>query len=517
MTTITNDIMSRIMNNIVDYALNRITMYRLVLYYVAGLLAVALGLGFFKLVPPDPTALAFSLLLITAVCWATNRLFALLLRVPANTESVYITALILALILPPATAADPMSVGGLVLACVVAIGSKFVLAIGRRHIFNPVAIGVAASALLLDQPATWWVGGNLTLLPFVLVGGLLIVRKVQRFDMVGTYILANLAVTLATSSAGQYGEALTQSLLYSPLLFAGFAMLTEPLTAPQAKWPRIAYGAIVGTLCSPNIHLGELYLTPEIALLVGNVFAYAVSPKGRFKLTLVRIEKMTSGCYDFIFRPDRKLDFQPGQYLDWTLDVRNPDDRGNRRTFTIASAPTDGEVRLGVKLYRSPSAFKRSLSTMKPGDVIYGAQLAGDFTLPKDRGTKLAFIAGGIGVTPFRSMVQDMIDRCERRSVVVLYGNDKVDEIAYAEVFDRAERELGIKTVYAVADDRALGSNMHKGFIDAALIQREVPDFKERMFYISGPRAMVLRFRSVLRELGVAHSRIKEDFFPGFA
>jgi ferredoxin-NADP reductase len=232
---------------------------------------------------------------------------------------------------------------------------------------------------------------------------------------------------------------------------------------------------------------------------------------------VVRIEKMTSGCYDFIFKPDRKLDFQPGQYLDWTLDVRNPDDRGNRRTFTIASAPTDGEVRLGVKLYRSPSAFKRSLSTMKPGDVIYGAQLAGDFTLPKDRGTKLAFIAGGIGVTPFRSMVQDMIDRRERRSVVVLYGNDKVDEIAYAEVFDRAERELGIKTVYAVADDPALGSNMHKGFIDAALIQREVPDFKERMFYISGPRAMVLRFRSVLRELGVAHSRIKEDFFPGFA
>jgi ferredoxin-NADP reductase len=232
---------------------------------------------------------------------------------------------------------------------------------------------------------------------------------------------------------------------------------------------------------------------------------------------VVRIEKMTSGCYDFIFKPDRKLDFQPGQYLDWTLDVRNPDDRGNRRTFTIASAPTDGEVRLGVKLYRSPSAFKRSLSTMKPGDVIYGAQLAGDFTLPKDRGTKLAFIAGGIGVTPFRSMVQDMIDRRERRSVVVLYGNDKVDEIAYAEVFDRAERELGIKTVYAVADDPALGSNMRKGFIDAALIQREVPDFKERIFYISGPRAMVLRFRSVLRELGVAHSSIREDFFPGFA
>jgi ferredoxin-NADP reductase len=174
-------------------------------------------------------------------------------------------------------------------------------------------------------------------------------------------------------------------------------------------------------------------------------------------------------------------------------------------------------VRLGVKFYRSPSAFKRSLATMKPGDVIYGSQLAGNFTLPKDRSTKLAFIAGGIGVTPFRSMVQDLIDRRDDRSVVLLYGNDNVDEIAYADVFDRAERELGIKTVYAVAEDKALGSNMHKGFIDAALIEREVPDYKDRMFYISGPRAMVLRFRRVLKELGVARSRIREDFFPGFA
>jgi glycine betaine catabolism B len=115
--------------------------------------------------------------------------------VPANTESIYITALILAVILPPVSATDLIGIGGLILASVVATSSKFVLAIGRKHIFNPVAIGVAASALVLDQPATWWVGGNLPLLPFVLIGGLLVVRKVQRFDMVGAYLLANLATT----------------------------------------------------------------------------------------------------------------------------------------------------------------------------------------------------------------------------------------------------------------------------------------------------------------------------------
>ena len=502
----------------IDSALNHITMYRLTLYYVAALLVAAFGLGFVGLVPNDPTALTFSFVIVLAVCWMTNRAFAALLNVPANAESFYITALILALILPPVTAANLPGVAGLALASFAAIASKFVLAIRAKHIFNPVAIGVAVSAVALDQPATWWVGGNLSLAPLVLIGGLIVVRKVQRFDMLGVYLIANLAATLATSSLSQYGEALTQSLFASPLLFAGFAMLTEPLTAPQAKGARLVYGAIVGALSSPNVHVMDYYLTPEIAFLLGNIFAFAVSPKGRFKLTLVAIEEMAAGCYDFVFAANRKLGFRPGQYLDWTLDVADPDSRGNRRPFTIASAPTTNEIRLGVKFYPGPSAFKRALAKMQPGDVIYAQQLAGDFTLPRDKGAKLAFIAGGIGVTPFRSMVQELVDKQTARPIIMLYGNNSGDEIAYADLFDQAERELGIRTIYAIADDPPPGrDNVHQGFIDVDLIAREVPDYGERTFYISGPRAMVVGFQRLLADLGVARSRIKVDYFPGFA
>jgi glycine betaine catabolism B len=113
------------MIHLIDSALNRITMYRLALYYVAGLLFVALGFGFFGLVPNDPTSLTFSAGVILGVCWVANRLLATLLRVPANAESVYITAFILALILPPTTAANLPGVAGLVLASFAAIASKF--------------------------------------------------------------------------------------------------------------------------------------------------------------------------------------------------------------------------------------------------------------------------------------------------------------------------------------------------------------------------------------------------------
>lgn len=505
------------MINFVDGFLNHTTMYRLVLYYVSALLVAAFGLGFFQLVPHDPSALAFSTVFVVMVCWITNKAIAWALKVPANTESIYITAFIVALIMPPVIATNLPGIEGLALASFVAIASKFVLAIYRKHIFNPVAIGVVASSFILDQPATWWVGGNLQMLPIVLIGGVLILRKVQRFEMFGVYMLANLAITVLSTTPDMYFEAFTQSLIYSPLLFAGFAMLTEPLTAPAALLPSLGFGAIVGALSSPSVHFGEFYFTPELAFLVGNAFAWLVSPKFRFKLTLERIEKKAAGCYDYVFGSNRPVSFTAGQYLDWTMNVRSPDNRGNRRSFTIASAPSENKVRLGVKFYPGASAYKQSMLAMKPGDVVYGSQLAGEFTLPKNADEKLAFLAGGIGVTPFRSIIQEMVLTGDKRDAVLFYGNNKSDEIAYADVFDKAESELGLRTIYAVAQGAPAHTNMHHGFIDADLITRELPDFKERTFYISGPRAMVTRFEKVLKDLGVGHRHIKTDFFPGFA
>lgn len=501
----------------VDAVLNHITMYRLVLAYTAGLLLLAFLLGFAHLVPVDPTALAFSAVVILGTCWLTNRVFAAVLRVPANTESYAITAVILVLLFSPVTAKNGAGIAALVVASVVAIASKFLIAPGRKHIFNPVAAGAVAAGVLLGHPATWWAGGNLVLLLPVLLGGLLVVRKVRQFDTLGVYIVANLAVTLATTPLSMMSMALSQTFLYSPLLFAGFAMLTEPLTAAHGKRSRLVFGAIIGAVSSSNFHIGSFYPTPEMAFLAGNLFAFVATPKGRFRLTLLRIEKMASGCYDFVFQPDRRLAFEAGQYIDWTLDVPAPDNRGNRRTFTIASAPGEKELRLGVKFPHEPSAFKRTLAALQPGDVVYASHIAGHFTLPRNPQTKLAFIAGGIGVTPFRSMVEELVRRGEPRDLTMLYGNNRLSDIAYAELFQEAAKKIGMHTVYAVAEPEEEGYDVHQGFIDEALIRREIPDWQERMFFISGPRVMVVRFERALRDLGVPRNRIKTDFFPGFA
>jgi ferredoxin-NADP reductase/Na+-translocating ferredoxin:NAD+ oxidoreductase RnfD subunit len=501
----------------IDNILNRITMYRLVLYYLATLIFAAFVFSFFGLLPFDPTALAFSTLLILLVCSATNWIFARTFEAATNIESVYITALILALIITPITAANHAGVGFLVFASVWASASKYLFAIGKKHVFNPAAFAVALTAIVINAPATWWIGGNMVLLPFVLIGGLLVVRKIQRFDLAASFAIAAFATIIATAPSGDYVTPIAQTLLHSSFFFFAFVMLTEPLTTPPTALLRILYGALVGFLFAPNIHIGTFYMTPELALLLGNVFSYLVSPKGRYMLTLARIERAANDVYDFVFTPDRAFSFRPGQYVEWTLAHRYPDDRGNRRYFTIASSPTEAEVRLGVKFYNPSSTFKHGLASMKVGGTISASHLSGGFVLPRNKKKKLVFIAGGIGITPFRSMLRYLLDIKEVRSIVVLYANKALADVAYKDVLDRARVELGIKTIYALSEEKNVSPGMISGLIDATVIARAIPDYRERIFYISGPHAMVEAFKKTLSAMGVSRFKIKSDFFPGFA
>ena len=112
-------------------------------------------------------------------------------------------------------------------------------------------------------------------------------------------------------------------------------------------------------------------------------------------------------------------------------------------------------------------------------------------------------------------MLHYLLDRQEARPIVVLYGAERQQDIAYRDVLDAAERELGIWTVYAVAKDAIRGQ--YPGYIDPKLVREAIPDYKERIFYISGPQAMVKVISHKLQRMGVRRSRIKVDFFPGFS
>lgn len=505
----------------VDNFLNRITMYRLALYYLLALFGLAVVFGFFGILPYSPISLIFSACIITGISIVANMVFSRVFEAHTNVESVYITAFILTLIITPPqmNPFDYSVLPMLIWAPLLATASKYILAIGKKHIFNPAAIAVTITAFTIGQSATWWVGGNLPLLFFVLVGGILLVRKIKRFDLVLGFFIASAVVIIATTLPENPFIIIEKAILHSPIFFFAFVMLTEPLTTPPTRTSRIGYGIITGLLFAPMINLWGIYSTPELALIVGNIFSYLVSPKGKYILKLKEKIRSGSDIYDFVFKSDKKIIFRPGQYLEWTLAKFHSDSRGNRRYFTIASSPTENDIHLGVKLYNPSSSFKKSLLKMERGDVIVASNIAGDFILPSNQNKKLVFIAGGIGITPFRSMVQYLIDKEEKRSIVIIYSNKVVSEIVYKETFDNAERELGIKTIYTLTDRKNIPQDWDgaMGHINSDLIAKEISDYKMRTFYVSGPRAMVVECKKTLTDMGIKENKIKVDFFPGFA
>ena len=491
-------------------------MYRLVLYYLLFLIAVACIFGLLGILPYSPLAIIFSAIFLVAVCWAFNKLFSWAFNAPANVESFFISALILVLILSPAKSVNDFVF--LFWAAVLTIASKYILAIKKIHIFNPVAIAVVLTAFGFNGSASWWIG-TASMLPFSLLG-LLIARKIRRSDLVFYFFLSAL-VTIFSFSLLQGGNIVTtfkQIILSSPIFFFACVMLTEPLTTPPTRRLQSIYGALVGVLFAPQFHIGSFYTTPEQALVIGNIFSYIVSPK--YKLLLKLKDKLNIGTdtVDFVFNPEKIFAFSPGQYMEWTLPHKHADARGNRRYFTIASSPTEDNLRLGIKFYANGSSYKKAMITMNDRTPIVGAQVRGDFTLPKALNQKLVFIAGGIGITPFRSMIKYLIDTNQPRPIILLYANKIVDEIVYYDIFNQAQQQLGIRTIYTLTDKTKLPTNWqgYVGRIDAAFIQSLVPDFMERVFYLSGPRAMVTAYEDSLKSLGVPQHQIKTDFFPGF-
>jgi ferredoxin-NADP reductase/Na+-translocating ferredoxin:NAD+ oxidoreductase RnfD subunit len=503
---------------IVDKRLNNITMYRLVLYLLIGLVLVASLLGFLGFIHYGGLNILFSVVFLVVLGVGVNYVFARAFDAILNVESVYISALILSLIIAPVSSLSDLSF--YFWAIVWTVASKFIFAVNKKHFFNPVALAVFLTSLFLGNSANWWVG-NTAMLPFVSAAAFLVIRKTQRGVMTAAFFVIT---GLVTAAAGLFaGAGIADSFIkvffHSPALFFTGFMLTEPLTTPPSRQLRVVYGALTGLLFAPQIHVGSFYTTPESALLLANIFSYVVSPKEKLALTLKEKIKVAPDIIDFIFKKTKNFSYKAGQYMEWTLSYPKSDSRGNRRYLTLASSPSEDELRVGVKFHEKSSTFKKKLITLAPGEKILAGQLAGDFVLPKDEKLKLAFIAGGIGVTPFRSMIKEMVDEGRPRDVVFLYSVKNQGELVYKSIFDEAKRKFGIRIYYFVShpDGGNIYRDFYAGRVDEKIVQNAIPDFRERIFYISGPRAMVTYYKKTLSLLGVEKGKIKSDFFPGFA
>jgi ferredoxin-NADP reductase len=487
----------------IDSFLNGITMYKLLTYILFIILGFGVIFGYTGFISISGNSLLLSIVILTQVCYFADILLGKLFGAVVNPETGVITALILACILQPAS--SPHRALAVAIAGIIAIASKYILVLHRKHIFNPAAIAAVVVGQLGLLNAIWWIGTP-HMAPIVLLLGLLIVRKIREFEMVLVFVVTALIVMVYVNLQHDFGaiDTLKNAFLSWPLLFMGTVMLTEPATSPGVRYWQNFYAILVGLVFACQLKLGPVSSSPQVALIIGNLFTLLVAPGRTYILQLKAKHQLTPQTYDFVFTKPAGFTFKAGQYMQWALPHKKIDKRGNRRNFSIASAPEENEIHLGAKFYEPSSSYKQALQKLEPGDNITISQIRGDFTLPANHKTKLVFIAGGIGITPFRSMVQQMIAGKQKRDIHLLYLITNNKEDAYREVFETA-KPLGLKPEYLVNQR-----------LDADLLASKVADYKQRTFYVSGPNAMVSSHKSLLLSLGVPRKQIVTDYFSGY-
>ncbi|RKR76561.1 RnfABCDGE type electron transport complex subunit D [Frondihabitans australicus] len=498
-----------------DRLTGRVTMYRLVLLALLAVLAESLIMSGLGRIAYAPGAIVVSAAVAVVATVVSNRLVALIVRVKPHTESSIVTGLILAFLFTPQLTGS--SLGYVALAGVIASVSKYLLAVRGRHVFNPAA--VSALVMSIAFPAafpSWWVGAP-AILPIVVVGACVILFRTRHLQMgVLFFVVATVSVTATYTANGFVAPlALQSALLSSPIVFFAGFMLSEPLTLPPKRWQQLALAVVVGVLFGLSLHVGPVYNSYELALVVGNVLAFAVGQRRGLRLAFVSKEQLTPTSWEMTFRPAHPVRFGAGQFMELSLPHARADVRGQRRVFSIASGAHDPSVvRFGFRTSERPSTFKAALLALSPGDVVSATGVGGDFTLPRDPATPLLFVAGGIGITPFISQLQHLRATGDTRSVTLVYSVPSLEEAPYVAELVRLETRVLVVAPAAPSSLPDGWEYLGAGPLTAALVQAGAQDAADRRAYVSGSPGFVHSVRRTLHEAGVR--RVTTDAFSGY-
>lgn len=205
------------------------------------------------------------------------------------------------------------------------------------------------------------------------------------------------------------------------------------------------------------------------------------------------------------------IGYKAGQFL--CASLKN--EKTCRRYLSISSSPTEeGYIEFTKKITQSD--FSKVLNNFKPGDTLIIQYPFGNFTL-KGEDKKIAFLSGGIGITPIRSICKYATDKKLRTDIVLVYANRSIEDIVFKEDFDIMQKENPHLKVSHVLCEPAPGFECIAGLINARVIKNEVPDYAERKFYICGPPAMLEEMRRILtEELSLSGEDIITERFTGY-
>ncbi len=231
------------------------------------------------------------------------------------------------------------------------------------------------------------------------------------------------------------------------------------------------------------------------------------------KVTLVKTQPENYNVQTFWFKPEKKFDYTAGQFIEMFLPHDNPDERGIKHWFTLSSSPTDDLISITTKNFGDKaSTFKKTLFSLKPGTEIKIVEPMGDFVLPKDASIPLVFVAGGIGLTPYHSIIKYLTDKSERRQIQMLLAFNEARDIIFEDFFRNYTPD--VKIIVSHPDEKWTGE---VGQLSAEKIfELTGGNSDEKKIYVSGPEPMVEALEKDLHEHDVKTSQLVLDFFPGY-
>lgn len=216
-------------------------------------------------------------------------------------------------------------------------------------------------------------------------------------------------------------------------------------------------------------------------------------------LTFVSSKPEAGNIRTFIFETGG-LSWVAGQSQAYILPQAGEHEEDYQHWFTIASAPSEREIHISTRV--SDSSFKQALNALRPGDTVQTWDLSGDFTWEEDPSGPVVLVAGGIGVTPFRSILLERAAQNKKLNAVLLSFN-RTEEIPF-----RAEFEALTKTHPEFTFMPVVGQP-----ISADSIIAHAPQAREQIVYLSGPEPMVEQIGADLEARGII---VKQDRFPGY-
>lgn len=229
-------------------------------------------------------------------------------------------------------------------------------------------------------------------------------------------------------------------------------------------------------------------------------------------ITLDHIEDVAAGIKTFWFKPERKVNYIAGQFIEMYLPHKNADERGQKHWFTLSSSPTEKLLSITTKHFISNgSTFKQQLFMIEPGSEVIVSEPMGDFVLPMDLTIPLVFIAGGIGITPVRSIIKWLTDIKERRQIHIIYSARSQNALAYLELLRAYDMTLDI--VLSQPEPEWSGAIGH---LSGKTIIEMIEHNNKQLLYISGPELMTEKLESELLAAGLNKNRLVLDFFPGY-